>query len=174
MAEEFDRAWWRDHLENGRFPRELWRRLGEHGHLGTMVPRDDGGSGGTVTELALVTEGLAASGFPLLALITGPGLALPVIAASGARSLREKVLARALSGEELIAFSITERDAGSNILAIATRAEVVGDEVVLTGAKVYSSVADIAEHTLIVARTPDPGSDRLGFSVVLVPADAPA
>ncbi len=173
LAREFGPDYWRQHARDRAFPRELWVAIGERGHLGTLVPADRGGAGGSLLDLTLVSEGLAAAGLPILTLITGPGLALPAIARAGSTMLRSEVLPGLLSGTQLVGFAITEAAAGSNVLRIETRAELVGDEIVVRGTKLYTSIADIADHIMVVARTQEPVGDRLGFTLVVVPRDCP-
>ena len=172
LSERFGRAYWLDHLARREFPRELWRALGEAGHLGLLVPAEVGGRGRGLLDLALLAEGLAAAGLPQLAIVTGPGLALPAIGRAGTPELRRDILPDLLTGRALAAFAITEASAGTDLRELETRAEVRGEEVVLTGAKVLTSVADVADHIVVVALTPDAASGRPAPSVVVVPRDA--
>ncbi|MEE9414313.1 MAG: acyl-CoA dehydrogenase family protein [Acidimicrobiales bacterium] len=172
LASEFDRSYWIEHVDRREFPNEVWTALGERGYLGMLVPESAGGLGRGLIELSLLTEGMATHGFAMLTLITGPGLALPVIASSASPALRAALMPKLLSGEAVVAFAITEPEAGSNIMNVACSAEPQGDTVSLNGVKVFTSVADVADHIMVVARTVDADHDRLGFSVVLVPADA--
>ncbi len=173
LVGEFGRTYWRDHIRRREFPAELWAAIGERGHLATLVAEERGGTGGGLCDLALLTEGVAAAGFPMLTMITGPGLAIPAIAAQGSETLRREVLPSLLAGSALVAFAITEAVAGSNILNVATTAEISGGEVVITGEKLYTSIADVADHIMVVARTHDPGRDRLGYTLVVVPRGLP-
>ena len=173
MASRFDRSYWVEAVERRRFPMEVWRALGAGGRLGVMVPPEYGGRGLGLVELTAMTEGLAAAGFPILSLITSTGLALPAIARAGRPALRDELLPSLCRGEGLVVFAITEAGAGSNIMNLATTAEVGKGHVVLNGTKAYASAADAADHVMVVARTPDPDRDRLGFTVVLVPTDTP-
>lgn len=171
LADAFDRDYWHAHVDERGFPFELWAAIGDAGHLGTLVPAACGGAGGSLLDLALLAEGIAAAGFPLLTMITGPGLGLPAIARHGSDQQRTKILPDLLSGRSVLAFAITEAETGGNLARLATRAVPDGERWLLSGTKSYTSLADVAEHVLVVARTPGPQPDRDGFTLFLIPTD---
>ncbi|MGH8530046.1 MAG: acyl-CoA dehydrogenase family protein [Nevskiales bacterium] len=171
IAQSFGDGYWREQADQREFPRELWRALGEAGLLGVLVPKQFGGREGSARHLVAVAESLASAGLPLLTLITGPGLALPVIARHAAASLRDELLPRLLRGESVVAFAITEGNAGTNLFNLTTRLIPVGDGYKLSGTKNYTSAANVADAIVVVARTA--GVSRDEFSLVLLPTDAP-
>ena len=175
LTEKFDRDYWLERIDKGEFPSELWAELGATGHLGILVPEDQGGAGLGLTEMALLTEGLAVAGFPMLTLITSSALALPAIAQHGSARQRSEILPPLLSGRSVMPFAITEAAVGSNIMKLRTRAEPEGDHFVLSGTKNFTSGADVAKHVMVLARTPAPAASerqRDGFTLFLVPTDA--
>ena len=175
LAEKFDRGYWLDRVDKGEFPVELWAELGATGHLGILVPEEQGGAGLGLTEMALLAEGLAVAGFPVLTLITGSALALPAIARYGTAKQRSEILPPLLTGRSVTPFAITEAAVGSNIMNLRTRAEPDGESFVLSGTKNFTSGADVAERVMVLARTPAPASSerqRDGFTLFLVPTQA--
>ena len=172
LAKTFDRAYWHHQSEERRFPAEIWRELGRGGFLGILVPVERGGMGLGILELVLLTEGLATAGFPLLTMITGPGLALPAIARAGSEGLCEALLPGLLRGETLMPFAITEAAVGSNLLGLTTRIEREGDFFIVSGTKDFTSLGDIAEHVLVLGRTHDENAGRDGFTLAVVPTNA--
>ena len=175
LREKFDRAYWLDRVDTRTFPFELWGALGESGHLGILVPESEGGAGLGLMEMSLFTEGLARAGFPLLTLITGPGLALPALARHGSKRQRDEILPDLLAGRTMMPFAITEAAVGSNIFALQASARPDGDRLILSGTKNFTSGADVASHVLVLARTHDPAqpeSGRAGYTLVVVPTDA--
>jgi acyl-CoA dehydrogenase len=175
LAEKFDREYWLERIDERRFPLELWAELGATGHLGILVPESEGGAGLGLTEMALLTEGLALGGFPLLTLITGPGLALPAIARHGSDRARSEILPALLSGRSVMPFAISESAVGSNLMKLRASAEPEGNHFILSGTKNFTSGANVADHVIVLARTPSPTAsdpDRSGFTLLLVPTDA--
>jgi alkylation response protein AidB-like acyl-CoA dehydrogenase len=157
---------------------ELWQALGDAGFIGVNIGEGYGGGGGGMTELALVCEEIAAAGTPLLLLLVSAGVSAEVISHFGTAEQRGAWLPGLASGAVKVVFAITEPDAGSNTLRIATTARQekgggeVGGDWVLTGTKYYISGVDEAAALLVVART---GQDERGgrLSLFIVPADAP-
>jgi alkylation response protein AidB-like acyl-CoA dehydrogenase len=146
---------------------ELWKALGEAGFIGVNIPEAYGGGGGGLTDLVLVCEEIAAAGTPLLLLVVSAAISAEMLTEFGTQEQRETWLPRLASGASKMVFAITEPDAGSNTMRLATKAVKDGQEWVLTGTKYYISGVDEAEAVLVVAKT---GADAL--SIFIVPTDA--
>ncbi|MFC9287920.1 acyl-CoA dehydrogenase family protein [Streptomyces sp. NPDC057052] len=153
----------------------LWREAAELGYIGVNLPEEYGGGGGGITELSLVSEELGAAGSPLLMMIVSPAICGTVISRFGTDAQKREWLPALADGSRLMAFGITEPDAGSNshrITTTARRDEASGDWL-LTGRKVFVSGVDIADATLVVGRTEDSRTGRLKPCLFIVPRDAP-
>jgi acyl-CoA dehydrogenase len=96
---------------------------------------------------------------------------LPILL-SGNAAMRERWADAALAGRAMGAFAMTEREAGSDVAAISTRARRDGAHYVLDGAKRFISNAGIADFYTVFATT-DPAAGGKGLSCFVVPADAP-
>ncbi|NEY34935.1 acyl-CoA dehydrogenase [Streptomyces sp. PRKS01-65] len=153
--------------------RTLWAEAGELGYLGVNLPEAYGGGGAGITELAIVLEELGAAGCPLLMLVVSPAICGNVIARFGTEAQKRAWLPGLADGTRLMAFGITEPDAGSNSHRITTTARRDGGDWVLTGRKVFISGVDIADATLIVARTEDARTGKLKPCLFIVPRDTP-
>ncbi|MGD9946610.1 MAG: acyl-CoA dehydrogenase family protein [Burkholderiaceae bacterium] len=94
----------------------------------------------------------------------------PYIARLGSQAQRERYLPRAASGECILAIAMTEPDAGSDLAAIRTRAELRSGHWVLNGAKTYISNGTIADAIVVAART---GDGPRELSLFVVEADDP-
>ena len=152
---------------------ELWRALGEAGFMGVNLPEEHGGSGQGILELAMVAEEVAAQGCPLLLMVVSPAICGGIIARYGSAEQRERWLPTLADGTSLLAFAITEPDAGSNSHNLSTTARRDGDGWVLNGRKYYISGVDEAEAILVVARTGvDETTGRGRLSLFLVDTDA--
>ncbi|GAB2881055.1 acyl-CoA dehydrogenase family protein [Streptomyces deserti] len=152
---------------------QLWPEAGKLGYLGVNLPEAYGGGGGGITELSLVLEELGAAGCPLLMMIVSPAICGTVIARFGTETQKRHWLPGMADGTLLMAFGITEPDAGSNSHRITTTARRDGADWLLTGRKVFISGVDIADATLIVGRTEDARTGRLKPCLFIVPRDAP-
>jgi len=134
--------------------RALIRRLGEAGWLRYAVPADYGGALPKldVRTLCLAREtlaersGLADFTFALQGLGVGP------ITLFGSEALKQRYLPRIATGEAIGAFAISERDAGSDVAAMSTRATRDDNEYVINGEKTWISNAGIADHYVVFAR----------------------
>jgi len=155
-------------------PRELWSALGESGLLGVSIPENYGGGGAGIAELVIVTEEVAASGAPLMLLALSPAVCATTLVAHGSDSQREKWLPGLVSGEDVLAFAITESDAGSNSHRMRTTATRTPTGWSISGSKTYISHVDNAKAILIVAKVRAvnsvTGSDGLGLFLMDVNA----
>ncbi|HTF12585.1 MAG TPA: acyl-CoA dehydrogenase, partial [Asanoa sp.] len=156
----------------GEHTTELWAEAGKLGYLGVSIPTEYGGGGGGITDLTIVCEELSATGSPLLLLVVSPAIVATILAKHGTEAQRTEFLPRLADGSLLIAFAITEPEAGSNFHRLGTVARRDGDEWVLNGRKCFISGVDHADYVMVVARTADAATGRLVPALFLVPTDA--
>jgi isovaleryl-CoA dehydrogenase len=164
VAERMDREDW--------FPRELFRRLGEHGFLGVTVPESDGGLGLSYVAQAVILEQIARAS-PALALSVGAhaNLCADNLARNGSEALRRSYLPKLVSGEHVGALALTEPSSGSDAVSLRTRAERRGKHYLLNGSKQFITNGPVADTLLVYAKTaPDLGAR--GISAFLVPRSA--
>ncbi|TGN73850.1 acyl-CoA dehydrogenase [Streptomyces bauhiniae] len=159
-------------IAEGRYPTELWQEAAKLGYLGVNLPEEYGGGGGGIAELSIVLEELGAAGAPLLMLVVSPAICGTVIARFGTEDQKRTWLPGLADGTKLMAFGITEPDAGSNSHRITTTARRDGDDWLLTGRKVFISGVDHADAVLIVGRTEDARTGKLKPCLFIVPRDA--
>jgi alkylation response protein AidB-like acyl-CoA dehydrogenase len=152
---------------------ELWREAGKLGFIGVNLPEAYGGGGAGLYELSLVLEELAAAGCGLLLMVVSPAICGTIIARFGTPEQKEHWLPRLASGSSIMAFGITEPDAGSNAHKLTTVAARDGDTWVLNGRKIYISGVDEAEAVLIVGRTADARTGKLRPALFVVPIGTP-
>lgn len=156
-------------------PRKLWSALGAAGLLGVSVPEEFGGGGAGTAELVIVTEEVAASGSPLMLLALSPAVCATTLVAHGTPAQQERWLPGLVSGEDVLAFAITEPDAGSNSHRIRTTATRTENGWSISGAKTYISHVDNAQGILLVAkvRAQDSVTGVDGLGLFLIDVDAP-
>ncbi|MEZ7132626.1 acyl-CoA dehydrogenase family protein [Nonomuraea sp. AD125B] len=146
----------------------LYRRMGELGWLGVAVPEEYGGAGQSMVDLLLFLETTAYWQVPI------GGFATSAITAAsyekfGSEEQKHRVLGDFLRGE-VLAVSMSEPGAGSDVAALTCRAERRDGGWVINGQKTWCSNAHIAEHILLVARTSTEGGRHDGLTMFSVPA----
>lgn len=152
---------------------EFWKNAAKLGYIGVNLPEAYGGGGAGITELSLILEEMGAAGNPLLMMIVSPAICGTVIARFGTGTQKRDWLPALADGSRMMAFGITEPDAGSNSHRITTTARRDGTDWILTGRKVFVSGVDIADATLVVGRTEDARTGRLKPCLFIVPREAP-
>ena len=153
LSQTFDRKYWMAQAEKRAFPRDMWNKVGEDGFLGLMVDEAHGGAGLGMTEMALLMEGMANEGIPLLMLVVGPAMSLHPISKYGNDDQKKTFLPAGCRGETIFCFAITEPNAGTNTIRAQTIATRDGDKFRLNGQKYFITGADVADYALVVTRT---------------------
>jgi len=152
---------------------ELWHEAGKLGFLGVNLPEEYGGGGGGMYELSLVLEELSAAGCTLLMMVVSPAICGTIITRFGTDAQKERWLPGIADGSMIMAFAITESDAGSNSHKLTTTARRDGADWLLSGSKVFISGVDQAQSVMVVGRTEDARTGRLKPVLFAVPTDAP-
>ncbi len=159
--------WDADHY----FPyKEALRPMGELGFFGTVIPEELGGEGMEDGFLAamIITEEIARVASSLRVQVNMQCLGCAyTIYRYGTRELAEKYVPKLVSAEYVGGFGITEPDAGSDVMAMASTAEDKGDHWLLNGSKTWISNADVADCVIYYAYTDkEKGSKGLSAFVV--------
>jgi alkylation response protein AidB-like acyl-CoA dehydrogenase len=136
---------------------------------------DCGGLSASPALTGHVTRRLMAEGAPVAALynIIGHGMIAPTIAVHGTPEQKTKYLRPLFTGEEIWCQLFSEPGAGSDVAALATRAVKDGDEWVLNGQKVWTTLAHLSRFGLILARTDPDQPKHSGITCFLVDMEAP-
>jgi len=150
---------------------ELYAKMVERGWISLNWPEAYGGQGFTPQEMAIFHETLAYYGMPVTGLIL-TSLVGNVIAYFGSEELKKEFLPRVARGELLLCLLYTEADAGSDLASLKTRAEEDGDDYIINGAKIFTSLGHEAHYGLMAARTDPEAPKREGVSLFMVPMDA--
>ncbi|MCF7548819.1 MULTISPECIES: acyl-CoA dehydrogenase family protein [Pseudonocardia] len=160
VADELDKV-------KGEIPRDLLDEMGALGYFGITVDREFGGLGLGAFEYCLIAEELARGWMSVGSIIAraqgaGTGVADP--------DRRAELLRRSAAGTWIGAIALSEPDAGSDLAAVATRAERDGDDFVITGRKRWIGNAKAADFLQVLVRTadPEPGEKRSAGLATLV------
>ncbi len=142
-----------EELHGKRFLVQWHRKLYQNGLVGMSWPKEYGGQGATQVEQAILNEELARFRAP--APLGGIGLALagPTIIVHGSEAQKKRYLPKILSGEEIWCQLFSEPNAGSDLAALRTRAELQGDAFIVNGQKIWTSGARTAHCGILLART---------------------
>ncbi len=156
-----------------RYPRELLRRFGELGWLGTGFPEDCGGSGGGAVHYALLCSELAhGSAAIALGLYVHTALAASAVLHLGSEEQKRRLLPGAMRGEQILCWAYAEAGAGADVSSVRTRARREGGDYVLDGAKLYITNSTFADTMVVVASTA-PELGVKGLSLFIVERDRP-
>jgi alkylation response protein AidB-like acyl-CoA dehydrogenase len=173
LASKYGYAYFTGQARSGGRLTELWQEAAKLGFIGVNLPEEYGGGGAGMYELAIVLEELSAAGCGLLMMVVSPAICGTIIARFGTDEQKQHWLPRIASGSSIMAFGITEPDAGSNSHKLTTVATRDGDTWILNGRKIYISGVDEAEAVLIVGRTADAKTGKLRPALFVVPTDTP-
>ncbi len=160
-------------MEQGEFPREILRKMGELGLMGIPIPEKYGGSEMDFTSYIIAIHELSrvsATVGVILSVHTSVGTN-PILY-FGTEEQKQKYIPKLASGEYLGAFCLTEPSAGSDAGSLKSRAVKDGDHYVINGSKVFITNAGEADVYIVFASTnPELGSK--GISAFIVEKDTP-
>src|SRR6202035_3166286 len=150
-----------------------WQRLlFDAGYAGVDWPTEGGGRGASPVEQLIFKEECERAGAPYVGVnFVGLLHAGPTIIAEGTAAQKERYLPAILRGDDVWCQGFSEPDAGSDLASLRTRAARDGDEYVVTGSKIWTSHAEVADCCELLVRT---GEERnRGITWLIMPMDAP-
>ncbi|OBI97346.1 acyl-CoA dehydrogenase family protein [Mycobacterium asiaticum] len=158
-----------------RWDRDFTAALAARGWLGMTVPVEYGGHGRSFQERFVVTEELLAAGAPVAAHWISDRQIVPSLLKYGTEAQKRHFLPRIVRGECFFAIGMSEPDSGSDLASVRTRAERVDGGWSLSGTKVWTSGAHLAEAFIALARTApvDPQHRHAGLSQFIVDLRGP-
>ncbi|HMU37109.1 MAG TPA: acyl-CoA dehydrogenase family protein, partial [Marmoricola sp.] len=150
--------------------KEVIAEIGSDGWLGIGWPKEYGGQDRSMMDQLIFTDEAAIAGVPI------PYLTLntvgPTIMRFGTDAQKEEILPKILKGEMHFSIGYSEPGSGTDLASLKTRARLEGDEWVINGQKMWTSLIQYADYIWLACRT-DPDLPRhKGLSMILVPADA--
>lgn len=155
---------------DGTAYKEIVRQMGRDGWLALSWPTEHGGSGGSMLDQLVFTNEAALAGVPVPFLtINTVG---PTIMRYGTPEQRSWYLPRIAAGEVHFSIGYSEPGAGTDLASLRTRAVPDGDDYVVNGQKMWTSLIQYADYVWLAART-DPDAPRhKGLSILIVPTSA--
>ena len=146
---------------DNKFPRDLWPELGRLGLFGVTVAEKDGGAGmGYVEQVVAVEELSRASASVGLSYGVHANLVVNQLNRFGTEEQKQRYLPRLLSGEWIGALAMSEPSAGSDVMAMRTRAEHRNGVFVINGNKMWITNGPVADLLIVYVKTGDPAERR--------------
>jgi len=150
--------------------RKAMQQMGRDKLLGVGWPKEHGGQGRTPLEQFIFADEVQTAGFPL------PFLTLntvgPTLRHYGTEQQKAEFLPKVLAGEIFFAIGYSEPSAGTDLASLQTSAVRDGEEWVINGQKMWTSLADHADYIWLAARTDPSVSKHRGLSMFLIPTSA--
>lgn len=173
IASRYGVRYFTDRARSGAGIDELWKDLGAAGLLGLHLPEEHGGGGGGMSEAVVVVEELAAHGMPLLVWVISPAICGSILAHHASPDMKQHWLPAIADGSKIMAFGLTEPDAGSNSHNVKTTARRTETGWTISGSKYYISAVDQSDALLVVSRDADHSTpEKSALSLFVVPIDS--
>ena len=154
VCSKYDDDYWAARDEDGVYPEAFVKDMTDGGWLGIAMPEELGGSGLGVTEAAIMMQTVAEAGAYQAASSIHLNLFGPMpLAVFGSKEQRETYLPRLIKGEDRMCFGVTEPNSGLDTSSLETKAEKSGNGYVISGRKIWTTMAQSANKILIIART---------------------
>ncbi|MFL6089888.1 MAG: acyl-CoA dehydrogenase family protein [Aeromicrobium sp.] len=151
--------------------KDVIRQIGKDGWLGIGWPKEYGGQARSMVEQLIFTDVAAVAGVPI------PYLTLntvgPTIMRFGTEEQKEYFLPKILAGDLHFSIGYSEPESGTDLASLRTKAVLDGDEWVINGQKMWTSLIQYADWIWLACRTEPDLPRHKGLSMILVPADAP-
>jgi 3-oxochol-4-en-24-oyl-CoA dehydrogenase len=151
---------------------ELHRAFAAKGWIGISWPVEDGGQGRDPWEVRAFAEECALADAPTDGLSTSTMIA-NTLRVVGSPEHKARVLPEVLAGEALLCMGYSEPEAGSDVAATRTTAVRDGDDWIINGEKIFTSMAHEAKYVFLLTRTNPDVPKHKGLTMFLVPMDTP-
>jgi alkylation response protein AidB-like acyl-CoA dehydrogenase len=166
------------HMPEGDPKRVGWykawqRKLYDGGYVAMGWPKEHGGQAADVMRQTIVNQELVLASAPQQIGMMGVQMVGPTLIQFGTDEQRERFLPKILSAEEIWCQGYSEPGSGSDLASLKTRADLVGDEFIVNGQKVWTSNAQIADWMFCLVRTDPEAPKHRGISYILIDMKTP-
>jgi alkylation response protein AidB-like acyl-CoA dehydrogenase len=153
--------------------REWQRTLHKAGYVGLDWPAEYGGRGTSIMEQIILYEEMSRAEAPQPVNRSGISMLGPTIMKHGTQAHKARHLGKILNAEELWCQGFSEPNAGSDLANLQTRAVLEGDQYVINGQKVWTSMAHVADWGFFLVRTDPSAAKHKGITFILVDMKTP-
>ena len=163
-----------DWAERREYDTAWQRKLYDAGYAGINWPREFGGRDASLTEQLVYYEEVARARAPYVGVnFVGLLHGGPTLMAEGSPEQKERHIAPIIRGEQVWCQGFSEPGAGSDLAALSTRAELDGDVYVVSGHKIWTSFAQVADYCELLVRTDPNAPKHRGITWLAMPMDLP-
>ncbi len=164
--EDLGRGWQRN---------QAWfKKLGEKGWIAPAWPKEYGGAGMSTVQQFIFNEEMALHRAPRpLHMIIGLGMAGPTLIVHGTEEQKKKYLPGMLRGEDIWCQGYSEPEAGSDLASLQTRAVRDGDDYIVNGQKIWTTIAHMAKYMILLTRTDPDAPKHRGITYFVLDMKAP-
>jgi len=149
------------------------RKLQEAGYVGLAWPKEYGGQDASFTQQVICGDEMARVRTPPLINTIGLSIIGPTLVQHGTEEQKKRFLPRILRADDLWCQGFSEPEAGSDLASLRCRAEIDGDDFVVNGQKVWTSLAPISDWIFMLVRTDPDAPKREGISYLLADMKSP-
>jgi alkylation response protein AidB-like acyl-CoA dehydrogenase len=177
------RQWLEDHLPTEPAPldqdasfvhrREWQRKLSEHGWIGIHWPKAYGGQGATLIQQAIYAQEMARAQAPIPANSLGISIVGPTLIDHGTEEQKKRFIPKILNADEIWCQGFSEPNSGSDLASLQTKAVLDGDEFVVNGQKIWTSLGQYADWCILLVRTDPDAPKHRGISFLLCDMHTP-
>ncbi len=153
--------------------RDWQRRMVKHGFVALAWPKEYGGQGASAMEMAIFSEECARVRAPGALNSLAMSQVGPTIIQHGTQAQKQRYLPAIVNADEIWCQGFSEPNAGSDLSSLRTRAELVGDEFIVNGQKIWTSYAQYAAWCYLLVRTDPAAPKHRGISYLLVDMKTP-
>jgi alkylation response protein AidB-like acyl-CoA dehydrogenase len=155
------------------YRRDWQRQLYAGGWVGINWPKEYGGQGATLIQQAIYAQEMTRAKAPQPANGLGLSIVGPTLMHHGSEEQKKRFIPKILSGEEIWCQGFSEPNSGSDLASLQTKAVLDGDDFVVNGQKIWTSLGQYADWCILLVRT-DPGAPKhRGISYLLVDMHSP-
>jgi alkylation response protein AidB-like acyl-CoA dehydrogenase len=155
------------------YMRTWQRQMYDAGWAGIHWPKEYGGRGATLLEQAVFHQELARLKAPPMANALGLMIVGPTLMVHGTEAQKRRYIPRILSAEEIWCQGFSEPNSGSDLASLQTRAVEDGDDFLVNGQKIWTSMAHFADMCILLVRTDVQAPKHRGISYLLVDMHSP-
>ena len=154
--------------------RRVWQRqLYAGGWVGINWPKAYGGQGATLIQQAIYAQEMTRAKAPQPANGLGIGIVGPTLMHHGTEEQKKRFIPKILSGEEIWCQGFSEPNSGSDLASLQTKAVLDGDDFVVNGQKIWTSLGQYADWCILLVRTDPNAPKHRGISYLLVDMHSP-
>jgi alkylation response protein AidB-like acyl-CoA dehydrogenase len=177
------RAWLKENMPTAESPEEqdaafayrrVWqRKLYEGGWVGIHWPKEYGGQGATLVQQAIYAQEMARARASQPANSLGITIVGPTLIAHGSEEQKQRFIPKILNADEIWCQGFSEPNSGSDLASLQTRAVLDGDEFVVNGQKIWTSLGQYADWCILLVRTDTNAPKHRGITYLLVDMHSP-